>query len=282
MPRLASREFAMAKDSDGFVRSIARGFAVVEALGGPPGRHTLSEVAAIAEINRATARRVLATLVALKYCEVDGRYFSLRPRALGLGLSYLNALPYWGYAQRALEDLRNEVGESCALAVLDESEIVYALRLPARRILSANLGIGSRLPAHLVSLGRVLLASLPKDKRAAYLKSVELTAVTTRTVTDSRALNAQFDVIEAQGHAWVDGELDPAICGIAVPLRDHAGQVVAAISINTLSGMLSEAQARKRFLVPLKRTAQDIRTQMTAVNPHFNRARPRSTGSATG
>jgi IclR family transcriptional regulator, pca regulon regulatory protein len=255
----------MPKDSDGFVRAIARGFAVVEALGRPPGRHTLSEVAVIADINRATARRVLATLVALKYCEADGRYFSLRPRALGLGLSYLNALPYWGYAQRALEDLRNEIGESCALAVLDETEIVYALRLPARRILSANLGIGSRLPAHLVSLGRVMLASLPRDERTAYLQSVDLTAVTARTVTDAGVLDRQLDLVEAQGHAWVDGELDPAICGIAVPLRDHAGRVVAAISINTISGMTSEAQAKKKFLVPLKRTAQDIRTQMVAV-----------------
>src|ERR1700688_2889519 len=68
------REAAMPKDSDGFVRAIARGFAVVEALGRPPGRHTLSEVAVIAEINRATARRVLATLVTQKYCEADGRY----------------------------------------------------------------------------------------------------------------------------------------------------------------------------------------------------------------
>src|ERR1700752_5250796 len=110
----------MAKDSDSFVRAIARGFSVVEALGRPPGRHTLSEAAASAGLTRATARRMLATLVALKYCEADGRYFSLRPRALGLGLSYLNALPYWAYAQRALEDLRNEIGESCALAVLDD------------------------------------------------------------------------------------------------------------------------------------------------------------------
>lgn len=255
----------MPKESDSFVRAIARGFAVVEALGRSPGRHTLSEVAVIAEVNRATARRMLATLVALKYCEVDGRYFSLRPRALGLGLSYLNALPYWGYAQRALEDLRNEIGESCALAVLDETEIVYALRLPARRILSANLGIGSRLPAHLVSLGRVMLAALPRDQRAAYLASVELAPVTARTITAPDLLDKQFDLVESQGYAWVDGELDPAICGIAVPLRDQAGRVVAAISINTISGMVSEAQARKKFLVPLKRTAQDIRSQMLAV-----------------
>jgi IclR family pca regulon transcriptional regulator len=52
--------------------------------------------------------------------------------------------------------------------------------------------------------------------------------------------------------------------------------VVAAISINTISGMVSEAQAKKKFLVPLKRTAQEIRSQMTAVSPNFSRARPRS------
>lgn len=251
----------MTKESDGFVRAIARGFSVVEALGRPPGRHTLSETAVIAGLNRATARRMLATLVALKYCEADGRYFSLRPRALGLGLSYLNALPYWGYAQRALEDLRNEIGESCALAVLDETDIVYALRLPARRILSANLGIGSRLPAHLISLGRVLLAALPPEQRARYLETTEFKKVTPRTLTDPIAIGAELDRTNAQGYAWIDGELDPAICGIAVPVRDQAGNVVAAISINTISGTIDEAAAKERFLIALKRTAQDIRTQ---------------------
>lgn len=254
----------MAKDSDGFVRAIARGFSVVEALGRPPGRHTLSEVAALAGLTRATARRMLATLVALKYCEADGRYFSLRPRALGLGLSYLNALPYWGYAQRALEDLRNELNESCALAVLDETDIVYALRLPAQRILSANLGIGSRLPAHIVSLGRALLAAQPTEPREHYLATAEFKPITPRTITDPDVLRRELERVAAEGYAWVDGELDPAICGIAVPVRDQAGRVVAAVSINTISGTISEAEARSKFLVALKRTAQDIRTQTTA------------------
>ncbi len=254
----------MAKDSDSFVRAIARGFSVVEALGRPPGRHTLSEAAAFAGLTRATARRMLATLVALKYCEADGRYFSLRPRSLGLGLSYLNALPYWGYAQRALEDLRNEIGESCALAVLDQNEIVYVLRMPARRILSANLGIGSRLPAHVISLGRVLLAALPPDKREQALAAIDYKPITPRTLTCPIKLGEALSRVEAQGYAWIDGELDPAICGIAVPVRDQAGQVVAAISINTISGTVTEAEAKKKFLVALQRTAQDIRTQTAA------------------
>jgi IclR family pca regulon transcriptional regulator len=251
----------MTKDSDGYVRAIARGFAVIEALGRAPGRHTLSEAAVHSGLNRATARRILATLVSLKYCEADGRYFRLRPRALGLGLSYLNALPYWGYAQRALEDLRNEIGESCALAVLDETDIVYALRLPARRILSANLGIGSRLPAHVVSLGRILLANLPAEERDNYLSNTAFKPFTPRTIVDPRRLGAELQRANERGYAWVDGELDPAICGIAVPVRDQSGNVVAAISINMISGTMNEAAAKKSFLVRLQKTAQDIRTQ---------------------
>ena len=110
-----------AKESDGFVRAIARGFGVVEALGRPPGRHTLSETARLANVTRATARRILATLVAMRYCASDGRYFQLRPRALGLGLSYLSSLPFWANSHRTVESLRDETSESCALAVLDET-----------------------------------------------------------------------------------------------------------------------------------------------------------------
>jgi len=136
------------------------------------------------------------------------------------------------------------------------------MRLPARRILSANLGVGSRLPAHLVSLGRVMLAALPPERRAAYLANGTFKPVTPRTVTDPARLGELLARVESEGYAWVDGELDPAICGLAVPLRDPAGAVVAALSINTISGTVSEAGARKKFLLPLRRTAQEIRSQM--------------------
>ncbi len=251
----------MPKDSDGFVRAIARGFSVIEALGRPPGRHMLSEIAVASDLNRATARRVLSTLVALNYCEADGRYFRLRPRALGLGLSYLTALPFWGPAQRTLEELRNEIGESCALAVLDGTEIVYVLRLPARRILAANLAVGSRLPAHLVSLGRVLLAGLPTPERDGNISEIEFSKATPRSITDRKTLNKELDRVAEQGYAWIDGELDPTICGISVPVRDQRRSVVAAISISLIAGTVSEEQAKKRYLVRLKRAAEEIRAQ---------------------
>ncbi|MDB5568149.1 MAG: transcriptional regulator, IclR family, partial [Tardiphaga sp.] len=131
----------------------------------------------------------------------------------------------------------------------------------ARRILSANLGVGSRLPAYVVSLGRVLLAALPDEQRAHYLATTDFKAITPRTTVDPDVLAEQLQRADAQGYAWIDGELDPAICGIAVPVRDQGGRVVAAVSINTISGTIDEAEAKAKFLVALRRTAQDIRTQ---------------------
>lgn len=251
------------KETDSFVRSIERGLAVVEALGSPPGRHTLTEIATLTALNKATARRVLLTLVSLNYVALDGRYYHLQPRALRLGLSYLTSLPYWTHAQLVIEDLRNELGESCSMAVLDGTNIVYTARLPAKRIISANLGIGSRLPAHLVSLGRVLLAALPDEEQAGFLGSQTFTKKTENTVDDPEQLKSILNDVGRDGYAWVDGELDPAICGIAVPLRDPGGRVVAALSVNLISGIFSREDAKKRYLIPLKKAAQEIRAQMS-------------------
>ena len=102
----------------------------------------------------------------------------------------------------------------------------------------------------------MLLAALLPEEREAYLASTDFKPVTSRTVTDPQHLAEILSRVKSYGYAWVDGELDPAICGMAVPLRDQAGQVVAAISISMISGTASEASAKKRFLVPLKRTAR--------------------------
>lgn len=249
------------RDPQAFVRSFARGLAVIEALGRSPGRFTLAELATATDINRAAARRVLLTLIELGYCQSDGRYFRLTPRTLGLGLSFLNGLPFWGYAQQVLEELREEIGESCAMAILDGSDILYILRLPARRILATNLGIGSRLPAHAVSLGRVLLAGLPPDQLDAYLARSSRQAFTSRTITDAEALRSELSRVRDQGYAWIESELDPAICGLSVPVRDGARQVVAAISVNAIAGSLSEAEAKERLLLPLRRAAEEIRAR---------------------
>lgn len=248
------------RDAERYVRGFARGLDVLEAMGGGPAHKTLAEVAVLCGLPRSVARRLLLTLVAQGFAREDGRRYWLTPKALRLGLAYLYSLPFWRQAQLVLEELRAECGESCSMAVLDDEDIVYVVRVPARRILATNLTVGSRIPAHAVSLGRALLAGLDDESLGQYLRSARLTAFTPSTVVAPARLRNAIEAVREKGYAWVDSELDDAICGIAVPVRDDEGHVVAAINVSLMAGKITEASARKRFLAMLRGAAVKIRT----------------------
>ena len=261
---------AEAPDSESFVRAFARGLTVIDAMGRGLRRKSIAQVAEASGLPRSVAKRLLLTLCEQGYAENDGRSFMLTPKVLSLGLSYLYTQPYWPVAQAALEDLRSEVGESCSMAVLHGTEIVYVLRVPSRRILATNLSVGSRLPAHQVSIGRVLLAARPPaewrwDEPGGDEPS---SAGSTRFSGGARFEPATPELrerIRRNGYAWVDGVLDTAIAGIGVPVRDAAGQVIAGINVSLIAGTCDEQTAVRQYLVPLRRAAEQIRATMPRV-----------------
>lgn len=253
-----------APDGEEQVRAFARGLAVIEAMGAGPQRRTVAELAEATALPRSVVKRLLTTLCAHDYAQTDGKRYWPTPRVLLLGVSYVRSLAFWPYAQPALEDLRAETGESCSMGVLLGHEIVYILRVPSRRILAMSLTVGSRLPAQLVSIGQVLLAGLAEGALRDWLRDARFAQPTPRAVGDARALRRTLAGVRERGYAWVDGELDPAISGIAVPVRDATGGVVAAINVSLISGSFDERAAVKRFLVPLRRAAERIRTATPA------------------
>ena len=115
-------------------------------------------------MSRATARRIRDPGGDARYCASDGTLLRCG-RALNSAFSYLNSLPFWANSRIARSKPARRDVESPALAVLDETEISSMCSALARRILTANLGVGSRLPAHVISLGRVLLAATPAPDR---------------------------------------------------------------------------------------------------------------------
>ena len=171
-----------------FVQSIERGLSVLRVFGAEQPSMTLAEVARQTGLSRATSRRVLHTLSTLGYVAFDGKFFELTPRVLDLGYAYLSSLKLSDIAQPTMERLSERLNESVSAAVLDGDEIVYVARVPTTRILTISLGLGSRLPAHCTSMGRVLLAALPQAEIETYLERVELVARTERTVTDRSEL----------------------------------------------------------------------------------------------
>lgn len=249
-------------DSDTFVRAFSRGLDVIEALGNSERGMSISDVADETGLSRAAARRLLMTLDERGFVVNHGTLFALSPRILNLGLAYLRTLPFSPYAQPVLEALRSETNESCGMAVLDGTDVVYVLRLPSRRILAMNANIGTRLPALNVSLGQVLLSGLSGEALDAYCASADFTPRTPNSLKTAASLKRTLAKIRDQGYSWVEGELDPVICGIAVPLRDKAGSVMAAINISLVSGMWTEEGARAKLLPALRHAAEQIRSAM--------------------
>jgi IclR family pca regulon transcriptional regulator len=246
-------------ESEAFVRTFARGLKVIEVLGKGPGGQTLAEVAEGVELPRTAVRRFLLTLIELSFVRTDGKRYWLTPRVLRLSLSYLSTLPYWRDAQPALEELCTRIQQSCALSVLDGEDLVYVQRQHAKRILPMSPSLGSRLPAHAVSMGRVLLAGLPDDELAAYIAQAKLMRLTAATVVDRDQLRASVLEVRQQGWAWVDGELDDSICGLAVPVRDRQGATIAALNVSLPRGEFTREQAVDRFLGELRVAASRLR-----------------------
>lgn len=248
-----------------FVQSLARGLAVIEAFSGVEDGLTLADAARRTGLSRASVRRLLHTLESLGYARCDGRRFRLQPRVLRLGSSYLRSEGLSDAAQPHMVELVEAIHESCSAAVLDGSEIVYVARVPVRaRLMSLSLGIGSRLPAALTSMGRVLLAALDPADRLAVIGSVRLPgaetggAGTDGAVIEADRLARELETVRRQGYALVDQELEPGLRSIAVPIVDGAGRTVAALNVGTHAARVTIDRLRREILPPLRLCARRI------------------------
>lgn len=252
------------------IQSLVRGLAVIRAFDAEHPDLTLSEVARRAAIPRAAAGRFLRTLEDLGYVRGSagsgvGRTFALTPRVLELGFSYLSALSIPEIVQPHLERLSREVDESVSAAVLDDGDIVYIARVPTRRIMSVRITIGTRFPAFATSMGRVLLAGLPAAALDELLAASVLPSLTERTVTDAAQLRAELDRVRAEGWSLVDGELEPGLRSVAVPLRDRRGDVVAAVNVSTSATRDTVEHVLERHLPALQQTAAAIDAELRLV-----------------
>jgi IclR family pca regulon transcriptional regulator len=240
------------------LQGLERGLAVIQAFSHEAPAMTLSEVARRTEISRATARRILLTLEALGFVRCDGRDFSLSPRVLSLGWAYLSSLNLWEIAQPFMQDLSEEVQETCSATTLDLPDIVFVARVPTRRILMMSLGVGSRLPAYATAMGRVLLAGVGDADVAAHLAATPLEPLTHRTTTDPARLRAIVSAVREQGFCLVDEELELGLRSLSVPLYGPDRRVAAALNLCAATARVSVEEMHARFLPAMLTTADHI------------------------
>ena len=247
-----------------FVQSLERGLAVIRALSEPGPGLTLADVARNTGLTRAAARRFLLTLEDLGYVRSEDRRFSLTPRVLELGYSFLSSLSLPEIAQPHLRELVEQVHESSSVAVLDGADVAYVAREPTQRIMTVAISVGTRFPAYATSLGRVLLADLDEAKLGAFLASVELRPLTAETVTDVAALRLELERVRRQGWAIVDQELESGLRSAAAPIRSPDGVVVASINLSTHASRRTLDEIQRELLPPLLETAGRIERDLAS------------------
>jgi IclR family transcriptional regulator, pca regulon regulatory protein len=241
-----------------FIEALARGLDVIAAFTPNRPAMSLTEIATATGLARPTARRILLTLQELGYVRAEESGFALTPRVLDLGVAYVASMGLWDVARPHMERLSARTNESCSVAQLDGSDIVYVARVAVPKIVALAVQIGTRFPALPTSLGKVLLAALDPGEVDAVLAEPTRSGLTPRWRPDRAERDAALREVRARGWALTDEQLALGIRSVAAPLRDGSGRVVAALNVNTHAAETSLDQLVEHHLPLLLHTAGEI------------------------
>lgn len=242
------------------VAGLEKGLAVIEAFDQDRPRLTISEVAQKTGLTRAAARRYLLTLVHLGFVSQERKMFSLTPKVLRLGQSYMHSARLPRVIEPELHKLAYALKEASSAGVLDGQDVICIAATSAGRVVSTTLQPGARVPAYCTANGRVLLAAMSPDESEAWLARQTLSALTPHTVTHPERLRIEVARIRTQGYACIDQELEVGLRTLAVPLRNYRGETVAAMNLSVHASRMSMDQLVEHGLPPLLQAQAHLRT----------------------
>jgi IclR family pca regulon transcriptional regulator len=243
------------------VKSLIKGLETLEAFSSNPLGLKLREVTRLTGLPKATAYRLLQTLLHQDYLHYfpNSGMFRLGPKVMSLGFTTLSGFEMAELAKPYLEELSKQVGQNVNLGILDEVEVVYLVRIKVRSILDINLAVGSRLSAYNSAIGKALLASLGGQKLAAIIDQISRDPEVAREIgPGGNKLKRQLAVVRRQGYALCDGEVFRGLTSIAAPVYDANGSVEAAINVPVFNEVCSLKDLIEVKLPLLLKTAKTI------------------------
>ena len=220
-------------EGGGGVQSVDRAVSVLEILA-HRGEAGVSEVAADIGVHKSTAFRLLAALEErelVEQAQERGKY------RLGFGILRLaSAMPgqldVTQQARPVCEQLAVQLGETVNIAVRRSHFVVNIDQARGPSAVAAHNWVGELTPLHATSSGKVLLAYMTPEERREVLAASGLARLTKHTITSARDLDAQVEAAARDGFASSIEELEEGLNAVAAPVRDHTGDVIAALSVS--------------------------------------------------
>jgi DNA-binding IclR family transcriptional regulator len=218
-------------------------------------------------VAKSTAYRYLQSLVTNRFLEeAPGGGFRLGLRVMELARLARKTYGLSEIASPVLSELAESVHETALLTRRDRDFVVCVDRAEsqAHRV-RISYERGSVLPINAGASALVLLAWSSPDEARAVLESAPLRRFTPATLTDVDELLERLRRIRSDGHSVTRSELDPDVLGIAAPILDDAGQVIAGVSVVALASRV-DAATEGRIVEAVRSAADDISKRMLALN----------------
>jgi DNA-binding IclR family transcriptional regulator len=263
-------------EAAGAVKSATRVLDLLEMLASVPDQIGVSEVARRLGIPKSSTYMLLATLESRGYVIGDEeRRFQLNP-IFGEGRSWVggSGALLMRLAKVPMEELARATGESSFLGVpRDESSVEYIAKVVSPHDLRCDAELGRPRPLHSTSVGLVMLAFQPPERAENFLRKARFERVTPRTLADAKQLRAEIAATRKRGYAMVRDTNSPGSSGIAAPIVNAAGEVVAALNVSAPTSRF-EPVARKA--IDLMRAAESISRRLAGTSSNISPARKAS------
>jgi IclR family KDG regulon transcriptional repressor len=214
------------------VRAVERALQILSCFDDEHPERGVSEIALEVGLHKATAHRIVTTLLNSGYLErtADEQRYRLGVHLADLGCKVLRRMDLRREALPFMEQIVERWDETCDLGLFDRGEVLYIEVIRGSHTLTIAAAVGQRLPAHCTASGKLFLAHLPPHELDAVL-SQRPAAYTDKTITDPDLLRQALEVIRQQGYGCDDEEYEVGIRAVSAPIRNHLGKVVAAMSV---------------------------------------------------
>lgn len=241
------------------VPALERGIRILGLFEDRQAAMSCADVARELGLPRATAFRLLRTLESLDcLTRAEGGAYRIGSRLLRLGLEFLGSLEVTRVARNAVERLRDRTGCSAQLVIRDGGDAVVVLKSVGPGAFSANVNVGTRLPAHSTVLGRVLLCELTDAELADLYPEMQLPRVGAAAPGTLPELKKLLYGDLVRGYAVSEPSLEQGISAVAAPVRAPDGEFVAAVSVTVYRPTLEPPALRERLIEQVLAAADEI------------------------
>ncbi len=244
------------------IKSVVRTFRILKALSSES--LTPSELTKELDINKSTMHRFLFTLKSLGYIETDQSNNTVRlsQSFINLGIHAQKHYQIHATSRPYLKQLTNKFKESALLAVFNGYEVQYVDNIESSHAVRTVFDLGKKAPAYAVASGKLFLSTLNDQELNEYLHTQEMGAYTNNTLTDHERLKIELRKIKDVGYAIDNEEYEIGLKGFACPIRNRAGNVIAALCIAGIASRITEKQKIHNIIDELIYASEEISSQL--------------------